>query len=83
MPVSVAGYSGEVALAEPTVWQVPEERLRQSAEIDSRLGASVADGKARVTERLGAWVAVWVTVVPSVTCRSAESRVALTLNAGA
>ena len=54
VPVRADGYSGEVAVAEPTVAHVPEARLRHSARIDSRLGPSVACGKARDTERLGA-----------------------------
>ena len=71
-----------VAVAAPTWRQVPEARLRQSAWIEARLGASVAVGKASETERLGASVAAWVIVLASVTCGSALSWAAETLNAG-
>ena len=80
--MSAVGYSGEVALADPTTVQLAL-RLRHSALIDARLGASVADGNASVTDRLVSWLPVWVMAVDSVTCRSALSRAAVTLNAGA
>ena len=82
LPVSGVGYSGEVAVAEPTVGQVPEARLRHSALIDSRFGARVEVGNASDTDLLGAWVAGWVMVVPSLTCLSLLSRTALTLKVG-
>ncbi|MGI8716177.1 MAG: hypothetical protein ACR2NR_23940 [Solirubrobacteraceae bacterium] len=72
-----------MAPAEPTVVHVPELRFGQSALTEARLGASVAGGNASETDRLVAWLAVWVTVVVSVTCLSALSRAADTLNAGA
>ena len=82
LPVSAVGYSGEMAVADPTAEQ-PALRFRHSALIDARLGASVAGGKASATDRLVSWLPVWVIAVERVTCLSALSRAAVTLNAGA
>ena len=82
LPESVVGYSGDVALAEPTVGQLPDARFRHRALIDCRFGASVEVGNASDTDLLGAWDAVWVMVVASLTCRSLLSRAALTLKTG-
>ena len=70
-------------LTDPTGVHVPLETLTQSRPPAWMLGASVGLGNSSDTERLGASVAFWLTVVESATCGSLRSRVAVTLKPGA
>ena len=83
VPESAFGYSGDVALTEPTGVQLPLEGLAQATEMAPMFGTSTVVGKASDTVRLGASRAPWVTSVVSLTWLSPLSRAAVTLKAGA
>ena len=80
-PFSAVGYSGELAVTDPTGLQLLTG-VRHSRPSAPRLGARTDVGNVSAIERLGAAVADAVMFVVSATALSPASRCALTENCG-
>jgi hypothetical protein len=82
LPDSGFGYTGDVAVAEPTGVQLLHTLLVHSADATSRLGATTLGGKVSCVEPVVSSFGACLTSAVSVSCRSFASLTAVTDNVG-